>query len=271
MFGGRDYDYLQVVRPGAPVTAIAVNSDRTSRPVADALLPLGAALVALLFAVLLGSSFARRPAGQKALWGAGFACFGIAAACEAAAQRAGWSEGLFKAYYAAGGVLTVALLGAGSAWLLLRPRARDMLLGGLLVAAVAGVVAIAVAPVDHSALASASGLRPPSNSVLRGHAFLWAIALNSFGTLFLVGGSLLAIARRQRVRTNVWIGAGALVVALSTGMSCAGTYSLVYAGELIGISMMFFGFRFAAAPPPKPEPARRYLIPAGSATQSRVT
>jgi hypothetical protein len=36
--------------------------------------------------------------------------------------------------------------------------------------------------------------------------------------------------------------------------------------------MMFFGFRFAAAPPPKaePSPARRYLIPAGSATQSRV-
>jgi len=271
MFGGRDYDYLRVVKPGAPVTAIAANSDRTSRPVADAFLPLGAALVALLFAVLLGSSFARRPAGQKALWGAGFACFGVAAACEAAAQRAGWSEGLFKAYYAAGGVLTVALLGAGSAWLLLRPRARDMLLGGLFVAAVAGVVAVALAPVDHAELASASGLRPPSNSVLHGHAFLWAIALNSFGTLFLVGGSLLAIARRQRVRTNVWIAAGALVVALSTGMSRAGTYSLVYAGELIGISMMFFGFRFAAAPPPKPEPARRYLIPAGSATQSRVT
>jgi hypothetical protein len=273
MFGGRDYDYLRVVKPGGPVTAIAASSARTSRPVASALLPLGAALVALLFAVLLGSSFARRPAGQKALWGVGFACFGVAAACEAAAQRAGWSEGLFKAYYAAGGVLTVALLGAGSAWLLLRPRARDMLLGGLLVAAVAGVVAVALAPVDHAALASASGLRPPSNSVLRGHAFLWAIALNSFGTLFLVGGSLLAIARRQRVRTNVWIGAGALVVALSTGMSRAGTYSLVYAGELIGISMMFFGFRFAAAPPPKPEPtpARRYLMPAGSATQSRVT
>src|SRR5204862_6784111 len=103
------------------------------------------------------------------------------------------------------------------------------------------------------------------------HGFMWQIALNSFGTLFLVGGSRLATARRQRVRTNVWIAAGALVVALSTGMSRAGTYSLVYAGELIGISMMFFGFRFAAAPPPKPEPARRYLIPAGPATQSPAT
>jgi hypothetical protein len=140
-------------------------------------------------------------------------------------------------------------------------------------AAVAALVTVLLAPVDNTALASASGLRPPSNSLLGGDAFLWAITLNSFGTVFLVGGSLLAVLRRQRVQTNVWIGTGALVVALSTGLSRAGTYSFVYAGELVGISMMFFGFRFAAAPPPKPKPASEpsYLIPAGSATQSRVT
>jgi hypothetical protein len=274
MFGGRDYDYLQVVKPGAPVTAISASSQETPRAVAGALLPLGAALVALLFAGLLAASFLRRPAGQKALWGGGFACFAVAAACEAAAQRAGWSEGLFKAYYVSGGLLTVTLLGAGSAWLLLRQRARDLLLGALLVAIVAAVVSVALAPVAHGTLAAASGVRPPGNSALQGHAFLWAIALNSFGTLFLVGGSLLAVLRRQRVRTNVWIGAGALVVALATGMSRAGAYSFVYAGELIGISMMFFGFRFAAAPPPKPAPgpaAQPYLIPAGPPTQSRAT
>jgi hypothetical protein len=274
MFGGRDYDYLQVVKPGSPVTTLSLGSKRTPPTVAHALLPLAAALVALLFAGLLATSFLRRPAGQKALWGAGFACFAIAAACEAAAQRAGWSEGLFKTYYAAGAVLTVAFLGAGSAWLLLRQRARDLLLGAMVVAMVAAVVAVALAPVDSGTLSAASRVRPPSNSALQGNVMLWAIALNSFGTLFLIGGSLLAILRHQRVRTNLWIGGGALVVALSTGMSRAGTYSFVYAGELIGISMMFYGFRFASAPPPKAAPARPaspYLMPAGSATQSRVT
>jgi len=258
MFGGRDYDYLQVVAPRAATTPISATSTRTAPAVARAVLPLGATLVALLFAGLLLSSFARRPAAQKALWASGFLCFAVATACEAAAQRAGWSEALFKAYYASGGVLTVALLGTGSAWLRLRKRARDLLLGGLVVAALAAVVAVALAPVDHAALAAASGARPPANGALGGHVFLWAIALNSFGTLFLVGGSLLSILRRQRVRTNLWIGAGALVIALSTGMSRAGTYSLVYAGELIGISMMFVGFRFAGAAPapaaPKPAP-----------------
>jgi hypothetical protein len=253
MFGGRDYDYLRVVAPGSPVTAIGpAGSTATSPAVADALLPLGAALVAFLFALLLAASFLRRRGAQKALWALGFACFGIAAACEAAAQRAGWSPWLFKTYYVCGGVLTVALLGSGSAWLLLRPRARDLLLGGLSVATLAAVVTVAFAPVDHETLAAASGLRPPSNSALEGHAFLWAVALNTYGTLFLVGGSLLAILRRQRVRTNLWIGTGALVVALSTGVSRAGAYSFVYAGELIGISMMFYGFRFPSAPAAKP-------------------
>jgi hypothetical protein len=96
--------------------------------------------------------------------------------------------------------------------------------------------------------------------VLGGHAFLWAIALNSLGTLFLVGGSLLSIARRQRVRANVWIASGAIVVAAATGLSRAGDTSLVYLGELIGIALMFCGFTLTAPVPKRargPEPAPR--------------
>jgi hypothetical protein len=249
MFGGRDYEYIEVVPASAPVTPLGTSDRGTPPAVAAALLPLAATLVALLFAALLLVSLVRRPAVQKALWAAGFVLFAVAAACEAVAQRAGWSEGLFKTYYTAGGVLTVALLESGSAWLLLRGRARDVLLGGLLVAAVAAVVTAALAHVDAAALAAALDNRPPSNSLLHGHAFLWAIALNSYGTLFLVGGALLSVLRRQRVRTNVWIGAGALVVALATGLSRAGSYSFVYAGELLGMSMTFFGFHLAGAPP----------------------
>jgi hypothetical protein len=107
--------------------------------------------------------------------------------------------------------------------------------------------------VDAARVAAAPSGRPPSNSALGGHAFLWAIGLNSFGTIFLIGGSLYAIVHRRRVWTNVWIGGGALVVALATGLSRTGTYSFVYAGELIGITLMFYGFTLAG----KPQPARR--------------
>ena len=256
MFGGRDFSYLRIVKAGSPVTAIDSRPRARAPAVLDALLPLCATLVAVLFAVLLLRSWRRRHSGEKALWAAGFLLFAVAAACEAAAQRAGWSPALFRAYYLAGGVLTVAFLGAGSAWLLLPKRGRDALLGGLLVAAAAAAVTVALAPVSSSALAGPAHGRPPANSALGGHAFLWAIGLNSFGTLFLVGGSLYAIARGIRVRPNLWIGGGALVVGLATGLSRAGSYEFVYAGELLGIALMFTGFAFVGkSPRPAPRPA----------------
>jgi hypothetical protein len=265
MFGGRDFAYLRVVPPGDPVTVVS-HSRRTDVPaVADALPPIAAALLATAFALLLLRSLLRRRAGQKTLWTIGFALFAVAAAGEAVAQRSGWNPTLFKLYYLAGGVLTVAYLGAGSAWMLLPRRGRDLLLGGLAVATLAAVVTIVLAPVDVHVLAAAHSGEPPANGALGGHAFLWAVFLNSFGTLFLVGGSLLSIVRRQRVRANVWIASGALTVAAATGFSRTGDTSLVYLGELVGIAIMFCGFTLIS-PAPKPlrvsEPAPRAVVAA---------
>jgi hypothetical protein len=255
MFGGRDYAYITIVEPGAATSPISAGGSTRVPAVADALLPLAAAFVALLFSGLLVSSFLHRPAGQKALWAAGFALFATAALAEAVAQRTGWTSGLFRTYYAAGGVLTVAYLGAGSAWLLLDRRVRDALLGALAVATLAAVVTVALAPVDLEMLATTPSGRPPGNGALAGHAALWAICLNTFGTAFLLGGSLYSIVRRQRVRANFWIASGAIVVALATGLSRAGDYSFVYAGELVGIAAMFAGFKLTGAPRKAPAPS----------------
>jgi hypothetical protein len=156
---------------------------------------------------------------------------------------------LFRVYYLCGGVLTVAWLGAGSAWLQLPRRWRDALAGGLVVATLAATVAVALAPVHAGALALAPSGGPPADDALGGHAFVWAIALNSFGTIFLLGGALYSIARRRRVRANLWIASGALVLALSTSMTRAGAYSLVYLGELVGIALMFAGFNLTGGRP----------------------
>ncbi len=65
MFGGRNYDYLQVVKPGAPVTPLGVASSRTAPAVADSLLPLGATLVALLFAGSGAAPPGKRRSGRR--------------------------------------------------------------------------------------------------------------------------------------------------------------------------------------------------------------
>jgi hypothetical protein len=265
MFGGRDFVYMTVVPPGGPVTAIGTRGRRSTPVVAAALLPLAAALLAVAFSVMLARSYRRRPAGEKLLWGTGFVLFATAAACEAVAQGSGWSPGLFRAYYMTGGVLAVGYLGAGAAWLHLPRRARDVVAGALAVATVAGAISVLIAPVDASALAATPSARPPANNLLGGHAFLWAVALNSLGSIALIGGAIYSIARRQRVRASLWIGAGALVLALSTSMSRAGEYSFMYLGELVGIALMFFGFTLASGrgrPPGKPAPAPAGRSPA---------
>jgi hypothetical protein len=268
MFGGKDFTYLRVVRAGALVTAIGGGDKRPVPAVAKSFLPVAAALVALLFVLLLTRSFVRRPGGSKALWAIGFALFAVATICEAVAQRVGWGPTLFRSYYLSGGVLTVAYLGAGSAWLLLPRRGRDVMLGALAVATGAAALTIALAPVDAAALAGSASSEPPVNSALGGHAYLFAVILNSFGTLFLVGGSLYSVVRRRRVRTNMWIGCGAIVVALATGMSRAGDYSFVYVGELIGIAMMFAGFRLVG-PNPAPRARQRVSAPRARAVAMR--
>jgi hypothetical protein len=253
MFGGRDYSYLTVAPPGAAVTAIAGPSDRGAPAAFDSLLPVAAALLASLFAALLVRSFLRRRAGEKALWALGFALFAVATASEALAQHSGWSAALFRTYYLCGGVLTVAYLGAGSAWLQLPRRARDVVVGALAVATVAAAATVLLAPVDGAVLAGTASGRPPANGAIGGGAAAWAVALNSFGTLWLVGGALRSVLRRQRVRQSLWIGGGALVLALATSMSRAGDYSLMYLGELIGITAMFCGFVL-------PQAARREVV-----------
>jgi hypothetical protein len=264
MFGGRDYAYLRVVAPGAPVTAIS-STDRGTRAIAKALPPVVATLVAAAFAFLLLRSFRRRPGGQKLLWAVGFALFATATAAEGIAQSAGWSGSLFRLYYLCGGVLTVAFLGAGSAWLQLRTRGRDVLVGALATATLAAAATVALAPVKAHLLVSATSGAPPANGALGGHAFLWAIALNSAGTLALVGGSLLSLARRRNVAANAWIGGGALVVALGTGLSRVGTTSFVELAELVGISLMFCGFTLTGKPRRDRPPAEAPLAAAARA------
>jgi cbb3-type cytochrome oxidase subunit 1 len=255
MFGDRDFIYLKVVAPRAAVTPIGGASTRTAPAVSSSLLPVAASLLAALFTLLLIRSFRWRRAGEKLLWAGGFALFAAATACEAVAQGSGWSPGLFRGYYLCGGVLTVAWLGAGSAWLLLPPGARRPLAAGLILATVAAAATVLVAPVDLETLARAPSGGPPADGALAGHAYVWAIALNTFGSVFLIGGALWSIVRRRRVRANLWIAAGALVLALATSMTRAGEYSILYLGELVGVALMFAGFNLTGGGARKPAPA----------------
>ena len=80
----------------------------------EAILAFGAALVALRLAGMLAARWRQRRQPQFALWSAGLATYALGAAAIAWGAAAGWNDGVFRAYYLFGGLLTAALLGAGS-------------------------------------------------------------------------------------------------------------------------------------------------------------
>jgi hypothetical protein len=227
------------ILPGVSHLPLAIVLGATSIPVATA-------LIAAAFAARLGGGAVARPAAHRACWALGFACFAAGAAAEAYGAPYGWSPVTFRIYYLAGGVLAVGLLGLGAIWL---HAPRDLALfasGAVLATSVAAAVAVLSADLDASQLAE-GGLRPPPNGTLTGLAFVFAIALNTLGTIALCGGIVRSLRRRERPVANLLGGAGVLIVAGSGTLTRLGdAYGIVLGAQLAGLVMIYAGFELAS-------------------------
>jgi len=208
-------------------------------------IPVATALIAAAFAARLGGGALARPAAHRAYWALGFACFAAGAAAEAYGASYGWSPVTFRIYYLTGGVLAVGFLGLGATCLHARREVALLMTGAVLATSLAAAVAVLSSGVDATLLAE-GGLRPPPNGALTGHAFLYAIALNTAGTLALLGGIVRSIRRRERPLANLLIGAGVLVVASSGALTRLGdAYGVVLGAQLAGLIVIYAGFELA--------------------------
>ena len=220
-------------------------------------IPVATALIAAAFAARLGGGALARPAAHRAYWALGFACFAAGAAAEAYGASYGWSPVTFRIYYLAGGVLAVGLLGLGAICLHARRDIALLSSGAILATCVAAAVAVLSAGVDPAQLAE-GGLRPPPNDALTGHAFLYAIALNTMGTLALLAGIVRSLRRRERPLANLLIGGGVLVVAGSGTLTRVGdAYGIVLGAQLAGLVMIYAGFELATQRAPLRRAAAR--------------
>ena len=233
-----------------PHVPLAIAFSATSIPVATA-------LIAAAFAARLGGGALARPAAHRAYWALGFACFAAGAAAEAYGASYGWSPVTFRIYYLAGGALAVGFLGLGATCLHARRELALLMTGAILATAAAAAVAVLGAGVDAAQLAE-GGLRPPPNETLTGHAFLYAIALNTVGTLALLAGIVRSIRRRERALSNLLIGAGVLIVASSGTLTrIDDAYGIVLGAQLAGLVVIYAGFELATQRAPLRRPARR--------------
>jgi len=87
----------------------------------NVIIPALTSVLGLVFAAALFDQWRERRGGFQLVWGIGMLFYGIAAGCEAIGEAAGWSDLLFRGWFAFG-VATPAWLGLGSAFLLNRTR-----------------------------------------------------------------------------------------------------------------------------------------------------
>jgi hypothetical protein len=171
----------------------------------DALVPFAAALLALRLAAELVRRWRRRRAPELFAWAASLAAFAAASGALAWGAAAGWDDRAFRIYYLFGGLLTAALLGAGS---LLRAGVRAATPVALVYTGLAIGIAIAV-PIDPTIAGDAIPDASEHLAFLPGRAV--ALVANIAGTLAALGVAVTGL--RRRPIGNSLIVAGVVVAA----------------------------------------------------------
>lgn len=211
-------------------------------------LPVATTLVAAVFTTVLWRHWRRKPDARYLLWWTiGVALYGIGTLTEALTTMFGWSEPVFRAWYIAGALLGGAPLAQGTVYLLL-PRRRADRLAILLIAYVAIASAFVIStPLDMSLV---------ETHRLSGDVIEWELVrlfsplVNLYAVVFLIGGAVWSAVRYRRqgvtgarVRGNVLIAVGAILPGIGGSFARAGIVEVLYVTELIGLVLIWLGYR----------------------------
>jgi len=212
-------------------------------------LPVLTTAFSLAFSAALLRRYFRRGRGPHLLvWAVGVLVYGVGTFTEAFTSVFGWREGVFRAWYISGALLGGAPLAQGTVYLLLRRRTANVLTACLVTVVLVASACVLASPVNP-ALAEAHRL---SGKVLE---WTWVRAfspfVNTYALVFLVGGALLSAVRYSRRREthhrfvgNVLIAVGALLPGIGGAFTRFGYVEVLYVTELIGLSLIYLGYRF---------------------------
>ncbi len=197
----------------------------------DVLVPFAAALLSLRLTGLVVGRYRARRAPELLAWAASLACFAAGSAALAWGAAAGWDDRSFRAYYLFGGLLTAALLGAGSLLRIGRRWAAPLVLfyAGLAVGVAIGV------PIEPAV----TGSSIPDASAHLDFFPARALALvgNVAGTVAAVGIALAGM-RRRPVGNGLIVAGGAVAAAGSAlaglGQGGGSLFTAVAAALLYG-------------------------------------
>jgi hypothetical protein len=220
-------------------------------------LPILTTVIAISFTSVLWRHWRRRPEARYLLWWTiGVCLYGVGTLTEALTTVFGWSEPVFRAWYVSGALLGGAPLAQGTVYLLLPRRIADRL---------------AVALITYIAIAAAFVISTPivagavESHRLSGFVMEWqwvrlfSPLVNLYAVIFLIGGALWSAWRywrrgdaSSRVTGNLLIAVGAILPGIGGSFARAGRVEVLYVTELIGLLMIWAGYRRIVGDPATP-------------------
>lgn len=207
-------------------------------------LPVICSIISLLCAGVVFRDALRRPRPDKIAWSIAFLMFALAAGADAAGRAIEWTPWLARLYYATGPALVVAFLAIGQLYLLFPKAMARFGVGGTLLVTALWITMVISAPIDGSRLAEDGW-----DAIDRGPEMVaLTVAINTIGTLIIVGGTGYSVWRfwRRGTQRNRMIGcaliaAGTLVVAAGGSLTRLGHYEYLYIAMAGGVALIFGG------------------------------
>lgn len=212
-------------------------------------LPIATSFLAATFGVVLYKHWRRSPGSLHLQWWMiGIFLFSVGAGMEALTALLEWQEPIFRAWYITGALLGAAPLAQGTAYLMLERRTADRLTLFLVYFAAIGAIFVILTPIDMSRV---DPVRLESDVMEWTWVRAFSPLLNTYALVMLGGGAALS-ARRYRKRGdgstnkvwgNVSIAVGALVVGIGGVSARAGFVEVLYVAEVIGLALIWWGYR----------------------------
>ncbi|MDX1468408.1 MAG: hypothetical protein R3258_03620 [Acidimicrobiia bacterium] len=214
-------------------------------------LPILTTLIAAAFTRVLYLHWRRNPSARYVMWWMiGVALYGVGTLTEALTTVFGWSEPVFRSWYIAGALLGAGPLAQGTVYLLMSKRVADRL-------AVAMLTYVAIAAAFVVSTPIIPNLVEPNR--LSGEVMAWqwvrffSPVVNLYAVVFLIGGAIWSAWKYHkqggagsRVRGNVLIAIGAILPGVGGGFARAGVVEVLYVTELIGLLLIWAGYRVIA-------------------------
>lgn len=180
-------------------------------------------------------------------WTIGVLCYGLGTLTESIVGIFGWSEPVFKAWYILGALLGGFPLAQGSVYLIFTKKVATGLMLTVVSIIVIASILVLMSPVDYSLV---------EQTRLTGHVLVWKQVrlitpfVNIYAFIFLVGGAAYSAYRyskdikfKSRFSGNVFIALGGLLPGIGGSFTKFGYTEVLYITELIGIVLIYMGYR----------------------------